>query len=54
MKFPISSIRIKKFCADTTVSTRALESIGFRPAVSLKEGLSRMIRNMGEKVEGKK
>jgi nucleoside-diphosphate-sugar epimerase len=43
--FPISSIRIKKFCANTTVSTRALESIGFTPAVSLKEGLSRMIKN---------
>ncbi len=47
-RFPISSIRIKKFCANTTVSTRALESIGFTPSVSLKEGLSRMILSMGQ------
>ena len=45
-RFPISSIRIKKFCANTTVSTLALESIGFKPAVSLKEGLSLMMGSM--------
>jgi nucleoside-diphosphate-sugar epimerase len=45
-KYPISSIRIKKFCSTTTVSTKALERIGFIPPYSLKEGLKRMIKNM--------
>jgi hypothetical protein len=47
-KFPISSIRIKKFCATTTVSTHALESINFKAPFSLQEGLKRMIRSMNE------
>lgn len=42
-KFPISSIRIRKFCATTTVSTPMLESIKFTASYSLKEGLKRMI-----------
>ncbi len=47
-KFPISSIRIKKFCATTTVSTNALESINFKAPFSLQEGLKRMIRSMND------
>ncbi|MDI6703417.1 MAG: NAD-dependent epimerase/dehydratase family protein [bacterium] len=42
-KYPISSIRIKKFCATTTVSTRALEEVNFNPPYTLKEGLREMI-----------
>jgi nucleoside-diphosphate-sugar epimerase len=48
-KFPISSIRIKKFCATTTVSTTALQRINFVAPHSLKEGLNRMINSMGLK-----
>ncbi len=47
-KFPISSIRIKKFCATTTVSTHALDAIHFKAPFSLQEGLKRMIRSMNE------
>jgi len=42
-KLPISSIRIKKFCAETTVSTAKLEREGFKRPYSLEEGLRRMI-----------
>jgi nucleoside-diphosphate-sugar epimerase len=45
-KFPISSIRIRKFCADTTVSTKALEGTGFKQPYTLHEGLKRMISNL--------
>jgi len=44
-KFPISSIRIKKFAADTTISTKRLQESGFKPAYSLEEGLRRMVRS---------
>lgn len=45
-KFAISSIRIKKFCAETVVSTKMLESLNYQPAFSLREGLSRMIASI--------
>jgi nucleoside-diphosphate-sugar epimerase len=45
-RYNISSIRIKKFCANTTVSTRALERSGFKAPYSIPEGLSRMMKNM--------
>ena len=41
--FPISSIRIKKFAADTTVSAKKLKETGYVAPYSLSEGLSRMI-----------
>lgn len=41
--FPISSVRIKKFCADTTVSGQKIRDLGFCARYSLKEGLQRMI-----------
>lgn len=41
--FPISAIRIKKFCANTTVSAQRLLSTGFMPTYSLKESLERTI-----------
>ncbi|MBW2097184.1 MAG: UDP-N-acetylglucosamine 4-epimerase, partial [Deltaproteobacteria bacterium] len=42
-QFPISSIRIKKFCADTQISTNKIRETGFIPRYSLEEGLERMI-----------
>jgi len=43
-KFPVSSIRIKKFCAETTVNTDKLQKSGFKPPYSLEEGLRNMIQ----------
>jgi nucleoside-diphosphate-sugar epimerase len=44
-KFPISSIRIKKFTAETTVNTDKLLESGFKEPFTLKEGLQRMIQH---------
>ena len=41
--FAIRSIRIRKFCAETTVSTQRITEIGFTPPYTLKEGLRRTI-----------
>ena len=41
--YPISSIRIKKFAADTKVSAERLRKTGFSPPYSLADGLNRMI-----------
>src|SRR4030043_2052872 len=41
--FPISSIRIKKFCANTQVASEKLGEIGFVSPYSLTDGLRRMI-----------
>jgi nucleoside-diphosphate-sugar epimerase len=49
-KYSISSIRIRKFCANTIVSTRALEEIGFKSSYTLKEGLKRMIANIDHNI----
>jgi hypothetical protein len=43
--YPISSIRIKKFCADTVVKADKLQKTGFVPSYTLAEGLSRMIKS---------
>lgn len=40
--FPISSVRIKKFCSDTSFSTNAFSS-GFVPPVSMEEGIRRTV-----------
>ncbi len=44
-KLPISSIRIKKFCAETTVNKDKLISSGFKPPYQLEGGLRNMIRH---------
>ena len=49
-KFPISSIRIRKFCANTTVSTKALEEFGFISPYSLHDGLRLMITNLDQNI----
>jgi len=43
--YPISSIRIKKFCADTVINTDKLQRTGFVPSYTLAEGLTRMIKS---------
>jgi len=43
-KLPVSSIRVRKFCAETTVDTSRLGSTGFEAPYTLEEGLRRMIR----------
>jgi len=42
--FPISSIRIKKFCADTTISIGRLSETGFKPPYTLKQALEKTIK----------
>ena len=43
--YPISSIRIKKFCADTVINADKLRKTDFVPSYTLAEGLSRMIKS---------
>jgi nucleoside-diphosphate-sugar epimerase len=43
-KLSVSSIRVKKFCADTMFESANIKTTGFRPPVSLAEGLERTIR----------
>jgi nucleoside-diphosphate-sugar epimerase len=43
--FPISSIRIKKFCADTTISTNRLLETGFKSPYTLKQALEQTIKS---------
>lgn len=43
-KLPISSIRVRKFCATTQFNTRIFTDTQFTPPVSLKEGLMRTIQ----------
>lgn len=42
-KFPISAVRVQKFCADTTISSSAAMNSGFKPPYSLEEGLRKMM-----------
>jgi len=42
-QFPISSIRIKKFCAGTQIAADKLHQTGFIPPYTLEQGLERMI-----------
>lgn len=44
-KFPISAVRVKKFVADTTVSTEHLYDSGFTEKYSLEVGLRNMIKH---------
>ena len=42
---PISSVRVKKFCATTQFDASKAESTGFKPRFTLEEGLARMLRS---------
>jgi nucleoside-diphosphate-sugar epimerase len=41
--FPISSVRVQKFCADTTCAADRCRTTGFMPDYTLAQGLERMI-----------
>lgn len=43
--FPVSSVRIKKFCAETTVNTDRLLESGFKAPYTLEQGIQNMIRH---------
>lgn len=42
-KFPITSVRVKKFCATTEFDSSNMRSTGFVPPFTLEEGLSRTL-----------
>jgi GlcNAc-P-P-Und epimerase len=42
-QFPISSIRIKKFCAGTQIAADKLHEAGFIPRYSLEQAFGKMI-----------
>jgi len=44
-KYPISSIRIRKFCADTTVTADRADQTGFKRPFTLSQGIKRMIQS---------
>jgi hypothetical protein len=37
--FPVSLVRVKKFCADTTIAVEKLKKTGFIPPFTLKKGI---------------
>ncbi len=41
--FPISAVRVRKFCADTVVNADKLKETGFKAPYSLEDGLKKMI-----------
>jgi nucleoside-diphosphate-sugar epimerase len=43
-KLPVSAIRVKKFCANTVFESDNIKTTGFKPSVSLAEGLRRTIK----------
>jgi len=50
-KFPISSIRIKKFCATTQIDASKAHSSGFKAPFTYAEGLDRTLKSeFGEKI----
>jgi nucleoside-diphosphate-sugar epimerase len=42
IKFPISAVRIRKFCANTQVEASRMLETGFRPQYALEDAISRM------------
>lgn len=44
-QLPISSIRVKKFCADTTCQAEKCSQSGFKPEYTLAEGVERMVNH---------
>ena len=42
---PISSVRVKKFCAVTQFDASKAEATGFKPVFTLEEGLERMLKS---------
>lgn len=44
-EFPVSSIRIKKFCARTQFKSNSIASTGFKPPVTLQKGIANTVRH---------
>lgn len=44
-KLPISSIRVRKFCANTVISSKKMQNIGFVPTYSLEDGLRSTVKH---------
>ena len=44
-KFPISSVRVKKFCATTQFNAKKVQASGFHAPYSLSEGLQNTLRH---------
>jgi len=44
-KYPLSSIRIKKFCANTSVTSDRVDQTGFNRPFTLSQGIERMIQS---------
>lgn len=44
-KLSVSSVRVKKFCADTTISVDLLQKTGFSPPFTLKEGMANFLKH---------
>ena len=44
-RFPISAVRVRKFCENSQFSAARLQATGFKPLVTLEEGLNRMIQS---------
>ena len=42
--FPLSRVRVRKFCANSVVNAERIHSLGFRAQVSLKEGILQTVR----------
>jgi nucleoside-diphosphate-sugar epimerase len=52
-KLPVSSIRVKKFCANTMFESARIQTTGFKPPVSLTQGLEQTIKyEFINKIEG--
>jgi nucleoside-diphosphate-sugar epimerase len=43
-RYPISSVRVRKFCANTQVDCKGLKETNFQASFSLKDGLEKMIK----------
>ena len=43
-KFPVSAVRVQKFCADTTINSSSVMLSGFIPPYSLDDGLRNMVK----------
>lgn len=42
--FPISAVRVQKFCAETTIDTTRLRASGFEPAVAVPDAVRRTVQ----------
>ena len=42
-KLPISAVRVKKFCANTTIGVRRLQELGFQPPYTITEGMEKFL-----------